>query len=445
MARKLTKRDVDAFQFPDGKTSTNGKPLTQAFLWDGGDGGVKGFGVRITPDGKKTYVVQGRVGFKTARLTIGPHGVYTVDQAREQAKEHLRSMRQGDDPRDARRRDEAARVTLREAAEAHIADPRRERPMKHSSAAAIRRHVTTTFKAWKDKPLIEISEEMCRRRFKDHRESGLHGDRKGGAPGQAIQAASVLQAIFNFAMETYKKADGTPLITLNPAAAVLKKRPKLKSRKHRRIHETKIGHVVNYLATTREQAYDRVTLSSVDLAMFLLWTGCRIAEAVKLTDDPKLSEKESLPLLNIKEGWWHLPDPKNRQAVWFPLPKQAVELLQDRPRVRGNPFVFPGKDRGSHIKDPRSLWDKIAKLADQPKFSAHDCRRTYTHLALSQCGIDYFKVELLTGHKIPGVVGQHYFDTEDLRWLAPEQQKIADFLDDAAARARGANVIPMRA
>ena len=62
------------------------------FHWDTA---VKGFGLRITPTGKVTFVVQGRVdgSGREARITIGPYGVFTVDQARDVAREHLRTMR----------------------------------------------------------------------------------------------------------------------------------------------------------------------------------------------------------------------------------------------------------------------------------------------------------------------------------------------------------------
>src|SRR3546814_6351551 len=82
MAIKLTKTVVDRFK-PGPKDE---------FHWDAE---VKGFGARVTPKGKVTFVVQGRVegSGKEARITIGAYGVFTVDQARDVAREHLRSMR----------------------------------------------------------------------------------------------------------------------------------------------------------------------------------------------------------------------------------------------------------------------------------------------------------------------------------------------------------------
>lgn len=61
---QVTKRAVDAM-----------KPGTGiAFLWDAGDRALKGFGVRITPAGVKSYVYQYRIGGRAGavrRYTIG--------------------------------------------------------------------------------------------------------------------------------------------------------------------------------------------------------------------------------------------------------------------------------------------------------------------------------------------------------------------------------------
>ena len=89
----------------------------------------KGFGCRVTPTGKISFVVQGRVegGIAApARLTIGRYGVFTVDQARDVARERLRSMRMGIDPRNVKREDEAKAVTLRQVADAFFARPDRK-------------------------------------------------------------------------------------------------------------------------------------------------------------------------------------------------------------------------------------------------------------------------------------------------------------------------------
>ena len=115
-------------------------------------GVLRGFGARCTPDGRITYVAQGRINGKEARIPIGPHGVFTADQAREQAQDLLRDMAKGIDPRDVAKEKKVQGTTLREVATAY----QRDRPLKQSSKDEIERHVTTTFEAWLNKPMMLI-------------------------------------------------------------------------------------------------------------------------------------------------------------------------------------------------------------------------------------------------------------------------------------------------
>ena len=176
------------------------------FHWDTG---VKGFGVRVTPKGKITFVVQGRIGSaKEARITIGPYGVFTVDQARDEAREHLRSMRRGIDPRDLRRRSE------------------------------MDRHVEQVFAAWKDKPIASITPADCRKRYEEMAMKGLRG--KGPAPALAGIAMTTLRTLVNFAADEYKRLDGAPIIEHNPVA-IFRKDLKPSAPRTRQIDRRKVG------------------------------------------------------------------------------------------------------------------------------------------------------------------------------------------------------------
>src|SRR5215470_18915045 len=75
---KITKRLADALR-PD----RNGK---DRFVWDAGDGALKGFGVRMKPSGAASYFVQYRnKEGRTRRLVIGRVGVLTPNEARQLA------------------------------------------------------------------------------------------------------------------------------------------------------------------------------------------------------------------------------------------------------------------------------------------------------------------------------------------------------------------------
>lgn len=79
---KVTKEAVDALPVRD----------RDNFLWDTL---VRGFGLKVTPKGARSYVYQYRLGgreAKTRRFTIGVHGSpWTPDAARKEAKRLERS------------------------------------------------------------------------------------------------------------------------------------------------------------------------------------------------------------------------------------------------------------------------------------------------------------------------------------------------------------------
>ena len=86
MNTKLTKRTVDAAHPANRDT----------FIWDAG---LKGFGLKVTPKGKRVYVLQYRFGGRTRRYTIGQHGSpWTPDHARDEAFKLLGQVADGIDP-----------------------------------------------------------------------------------------------------------------------------------------------------------------------------------------------------------------------------------------------------------------------------------------------------------------------------------------------------------
>ena len=405
---KLTKQEIDKSAKPD----TSEKPK-DVLYWDTKD---QGFGLRVTPTGKMTYVGQGRIPghANSVRLTIGPHGRWTPDTARDEAKKLLRMMDTGIDPRAVAKKEAAQRVTLRDVADAY----KRDRPLKDSSKAEIERHVTTTFEAWLKKPLKDITREMVTKRFNEVKTKGTRGDEP--APAQANQSMAVLRALFNYAIREYREPDGSPVLTDNPVDVLYKKWAPLKPRTSR-VPDSKVGAVWSFLTKAREQAYNRDTLASIDLVMLLMLTGLRIGECSELTWDR----------VNLDEGWIHIPDPKNSNPVWLPLSTQAVQLLTTRQRVKGSPFVFSSWGKAGHIKDPRDTMKKVSEVAGT-KITPHDLRRTYTTIGIANCGIDLTRVELLTNHVPKGVTARHYLETSHLQYLKPETQRISDWIEQQA-------------
>jgi len=70
---KITKRLIDA-------TEATGK---DTFLWDEE---LAGYGLKITPAGRKVFVLQYRIGRRSRRMTLGTYGALTANQARSHAR-----------------------------------------------------------------------------------------------------------------------------------------------------------------------------------------------------------------------------------------------------------------------------------------------------------------------------------------------------------------------
>lgn len=407
------------------------------FHWDTE---AKGFGVRMTASGKLTFVVQGRVhngASPAARLTVGPFGVFTVDQARDVAREHLRSMRMGIDPRDSKRQDEASKVSLQAVCDRYLGRPGM---LKDSTKAEMRRHVEQVFASWRQRPIASITPAECRQRYEKLANEGLRG--KGPAPVQAAIAMVTLRTLVNFAMSEYQRLDGAPIIERNPVA-VLKKDLRPSPPRTRHIDRRNVGRFWDLLTTARASAINADAACGVDLVQFLLLTGARRNEGAMLTwDRLNLDDDPS-------ECWFHLPDPKNKHPVTLPLSSQAVAVLRRRKPVEGNPYVFASRSKAGHIMDARAPLERLSLKIGMDRLSAHDLRRTFVTLGANTCGLDVAKLELLTNHVPQSVTMRHYLQTSDLREYHPVVQTIGDWIEGAAlvaeAQASGENVVALHA
>jgi len=229
---KITKTFVDKVQPP---------ASGYAVHWDDS---VKGYGLRVSSQGKRVFIAMGRVLGKPIQFTLGPYGVLTEDKARAKAQRVLQDMREGIDPRDSKRADEAMKVTLQEVCDAYVERPGK---LKESSKAEMKRHVEKVFASWKDKPIVAITEDDVRKRHREMVEKGLDGKR--GAPASANASMVTLRILINFASRQYRRADGSPLVQRNPVEVLKDHWAKLGSRTERYIDRRKVGEVWNALLT----------------------------------------------------------------------------------------------------------------------------------------------------------------------------------------------------
>jgi integrase len=404
------------------------------------DDSVKGYGLRVSSQGKKVFMVMGRVLGKSIQFTLGPFGTLTEAKARERAQKVLQDMREGIDPRAVVKADAAAKVSLQDVLEAYVGRPGK---MKDSTAREYRRHVEKTFAKWAALPIASITRDMVKDRHAALVKGGLEG--KKAAPASANAAFVTLRILIRFAMDEYRQADGTPLIRDNPVDALKHHWAKLGTRTERYIDKRKIGAVWNKLQEMRGEVQGYEALASVDLTIFALLTGARRDEMATLTWD-----RVHIDDHNPSECWWHLDDRKRGDPIWLPLSSQAVALLKSRPRLKladgtESPFVFPSWGKTGRIMDARAPMVAIGEIAGK-HLSLHDLRRSFTNYAMRECLIEKFRTDLLTGHKPSSddVTARAYLDLAHLDWLQPDVQKVGDWIEQQAAIAASKNVVPLQ-
>ncbi len=425
---KLTKSYIDRIQ-PGPKDE---------FHWDTD---TKGFGVRCTPTRKLTFVVQGRPNpdKPAARITIGPYGVFTVDNARVTAREYLLDMAKGIDPRAVRKQEQAEGVTLKEVYDSYVSRPGK---LKASTRQWYEFYVTKVFADWQHRPVVEITRDMVRERHAKIMAEGLPGKkRKGGAPASANSAMTVLRILLNYAADEHELADGTPLIPVNPVRAMKRHWAPAGDRSEWYIPFDRVGSVWNMLHEARATARNRDARAGVNYVMFLMLVGRRRGEAQSLRWDEVHIDRD-----NPSASYWFLRDQKFGKPVRLPLSSAAIAVLDACERVEGNDHVFPSRGKTGHIRDPRATFDRVDEVAGR-KVGAHGLRRTLVNIAQREFDIERFRIKMLVGHQPDAndVTARYYTDLSDLTFLHPVIETVGEWVVQKGRVAAGENVVPIRA
>lgn len=405
---KLTNAKVKALQPPANKT--------QEFYWDSE---ARGFGLRITSAGAKSWVVQGRVNGKTRRFTIGAFELLSSDEARKRALQKLLEMYDGVDPQLERRKYKAQAETLREVMLDYIQHKRTKHgSLRPSSKADLERCVNTTFADWADLPITAITRDACIKRFRALSES---------APIQTNQSFRNLRALFNWAKEKNVTPDGTySILAINPVSQMFKSGGLVQwnkeSARATRIPRDKIGLVWSLLMEySNPDNHITTTCVSADLIAFMLLTGARIGEASKLTWD-RVDLDSSLPT-------FHFDETKNHNPITLPIGSVLHEVLKRRllARQKGNNFVFPAlRGKKGYMSDPRAVFVKLSESVGT-HLHPHSLRRTFEDIA-QICNIDGDKRRQLLNHLANDVHGAAYANNPDPSSLLDAVEKIGKWV-----------------
>lgn len=341
------------------RAKSTGKVL---LLWDTD---VKGFGVRVSLGGGKSYLIKYRVSGsrRTRRLKIGEHGIFTAPQARKIAIEMLSMARLGKDPASGRVANaNTLKTIIKIFISQHIETKLKPRTIKEY-VSLINRKVLPKFGAV---PVVDISGADV---------STMHYKMRD-TPRQANHTLSVMSKFFNWCEKNGHTESGS-----NPCRHIERYK---ESRRKRFLSQQELSRIGAALRTCDEDGYtDKYAIAVI---RSLVFTGARLSEIMTMKHE----------FIDFDRGVAILPDSKTGEKELY-LPAPALEVLRSVLKISGNPYIFCGIKPGKHLTTIRRPWQRVLDLASVDDVRVHDLRHTFaSHAVIGGASLQI--VGALLGH-----------------------------------------------
>jgi integrase len=343
---------------------------------------MRGLYLIVQPTGAKSWAVRYRHGGKSAKHTIGPYPAFGLKQARDAAAEVLRAVAEGRSPK------QKQAGTVAEAVEQFL-----ERHGKHYRPKPLyeakRRLQLYVIDEWGSRKLDSITRADVRAML----------DRID-APVAANRVHSIVRKFFNWAVEN-------DLIENSPVAGI--KAPNPETSRDRVLTDDELKAVW--------RAADKEGHPFGSILKLLILTGQRRGEVAGMQWSEIDGDNWSLPRERVK----------NDRRHEVPLSRQAVELIQQAPRI-GDKYVFTlnGTAPYNGFK-AKERFDEGVGIAP---WTVHDLRRTAAS-GMAKLGVSLVVIEKVLNHvsgSLAGIVGvyqRHEFAEEKRAAL----QQWADYVE----------------
>jgi integrase len=365
---------------------------------------IKGFGVRITTAGARSFVLNYRIGGRERRHTIGQFPAWKVQPARKEAASLRREIDRGHDPL-AERIESRTAPTVAEFADRYLIE-HAEVKKKPRSTEEDRRNIRLHIKLeiGKLKVAAVAREDVAR----------LHGAMRN-TPIGANRVLALLSKMFALA-ETW----GMRPRNTNPCRGIDR-----------------------YPEQSRERLVKPEELARLGDALAAhkgYWAGPAAIRLMALTG---MRKSEVLALrwadIDAEHGCIRLPDSKTGSKT-VPLGAPALSLLADLPRIESNPYVLPAaRPRISELSaEPRhfvqvqTTWEAVTGKARIADLRLHDLRHCFASMG-AMGGDSLFILGKLLGHADSATTQRYaHLATNPLR-------AVADRISEQVSAALGGN------
>jgi integrase len=372
----------------------------------------RGFGIRVTANGVRAFVLDYRIQQRQYRYTIGTWPDWSALRAVHEARELRQRVDRGENPLD----DRAPPPTVKS-----VADVIDDFLKRYVQAPA---HPLRAAREYERALRRQVAPRIGKVPLYDLRRSQIVGilDQIEDQHG-AVQADRTL-AYFRKCLNWHAARDDRFVPPIVPGMA--RTRPKEHARE-RNLSDDEIRAVWPWLTGTFGA-----------LVKTLLLTAQRRNEVAGMTWDEI-----------DKDGVWTIPGERHKakRASAVPLSQAARAVIEAQPRIAGCEHVFAGRARTGHgrgiekpVRRPFSGFSKAKPALDKavakarggeflPNWTLHDLRRTAKTL-MARAGVRPDISERVLGHVIPGVEGVYdrhsYLDEkrEALERLATTVERI---------------------
>lgn len=326
---KLTKSAIDAFPTPQ----------SDAVYWDAA---LPGFGVKVTPKGRKVFIVlyrTGGAGSKLRKYTIGPYGRVTPHQARVAAQKVFAARLEGRDPaaekRESKRRIVADRVE--DLLETFIDQRLSQNRSGGEIARLLRREMG---KAWAGRSIHDIGKRDV--------VQVISAIEQRGAPVAANKALKSIKMFLRWCV-------GRAILDQSPAEGV--PTPTKEIARDRVLSDEELPKII-LAARAIDDRYGGI----VEL---LALTGQRREEVAKLAWEE----------LDLGQRVWTIPKhrTKNAKPHVVHLSDESMAVLQRMEKHGPHAFAFHGTKPFDHFSSAKRKLDELSGVTG---WCLHDLRRT---------------------------------------------------------------------